>query len=137
MHKVYLKNIIYDLNNEVFYDFFKIILSNIPTNYALLFGELIYMKNLNIPEILYDFLTKNELINFMRISLKFEKLEISLNLMIQLILENNYIPLLELNIIKRIEIKLKQNLEFNSKFSSCEEKLNKIGNILKQYDSII
>ena len=72
---------------------------NIPSNYALQFAELIFIKNLNIPQILSDYLSENQSINFMRLLLKFHRAESCFNLISKLILDKKYVAITELNLV--------------------------------------
>ena len=124
LYKVNLNHNIYDLSDESFITFFENVLKKIPYEYALIFAELVLEKDLDIPEILKNYLSEYEMskkedvfknkdsmdidisktpkiysINYMRLLLKYRKFEDCFNMICNLIISRNHLPVLELNMV--------------------------------------
>ena len=94
---VYLNYSIYDLNDEEFTFFFDTVLKKLPTFYIIVFAEIIMEKSLKLPQILTNFLVERDGINLLRLLIKYS--QINLQIVISLLLNKQYIPILELNMV--------------------------------------
>ena len=124
IYKVYSNYNIYDLTDENFINFFEKILTTVPFEYTLMFAELVLEKNLEIPQILKNYLEEleptkkndsfkqkdsmdidtnknilNYSANYMRLLLKYRKTEETYKMITNLINNKNYLPTVELYLV--------------------------------------